>query len=545
MGKVWKKGAAALLAAVMCASALSGCGKNSEAISAFKFNGEKVDGDLANFVLRYEESTLDDMYAYYASMMNQDIWSMDDGQGLGITTWDNFKSTISENLEKLLLAEEHAEDYDVSLTDDEKKKITEAAAAFMSANDKEALESMSATQEIVEQYLTLRTIQAKVEDAMCADVDTNVSDEEAAQRTIGYIAYTPTTEAESETESEMAGTEADVENIIETEADIANVVDTEADDVDSLAMTEGETSVVETEEDTKTKAADDASKSETEASDLAAAVTEEVLTEAEQALTEAEQVLTEAEQALTEAEDALPESESETEDPAMAEAKVKYRAMAEAQLEALQSGEVDFDTAVAQVNEESTPGVSSSTFTFGKDDTYPDAAIITATEGLEDGAIVEEIVEANDAYYILHVNSAFDEAATESKKEEIVNERKASKIDEIYDGWMEEEEFDVDSEVLNALVKERNYTAPVSDETESASSTEAAVSTEAEVAADAVVSTEAEAAADAVVSTEAEAAADAVVSTEAEAAADAVVSTEANAFGETELDTEAELSTEA
>lgn len=456
MGKVWKKGTAAMLAAVMCAGALSGCGKNSEAISAFTFNGKKVDADLTNFVLRYEESTLDDMYEYYASMMGQDIWSMDDGQGLGITTWDNFKSTIADNIQKLLLAEEHAEDYDVSLSDDEKKKITEAASAFLAANDKEALDSMSATQETVERYLTLCTIQAKVEDAMCADVDTNVSDEEAAQRTVGYIAYTPTTESASETESEMAGTEADVENVVETEAETAS-------ETELTAMTEGETSPVETEEAKKTKAAD---------------------------VSETEAFATEAEQALTEAQEVLSESETETEDPAMAEAKVKYRAMAEEELEALLGGEIDFEAAVAAVEEASEPGVSSSTYTFGKDDTYPDAAIIEATNDLEDGDFVKEIVEVDDTYYILHMDDAFDEEATESKKEEIVNDRKAEKIDEIYNGWIAEESFEVDSEVLNALVKERNYTAPAKDETEEIASTEMEAS--ADAAGESTVSTETE-----------------------------------------------------
>ena len=144
MGKVWKKGAAIVLASCMCAGALSGCGKKTEAISAFTFNGKKVDGDFANFVLRYEQSTLDDIYAYYASMMQQDIWSMDDGQGLGITTWDTFKSTVGEDIEKLLLAEEHASEYDVSLTEEDQKAIEDAAAKFLAENDEKALSSMSA-----------------------------------------------------------------------------------------------------------------------------------------------------------------------------------------------------------------------------------------------------------------------------------------------------------------------------------------------------------------------------------------------------------------
>ena len=431
MNKVWKKGAVIVLAAAMCAGALSGCGKKTEAISVFTFDGKKVDGDLTNFVLRFEQASLDDIYTYYASMMQQDIWSMDDGQGLGITTWDNFKSNIGQDIEKLLLAEQHASDYDVTLSDDEKKAIRDAAAKFIADNDPKALESMSATPEVVERYLELSTIRAKVENGMCADIDTNVSDEEAAQRMVEYIRYTPSTESQTEAQSESG--------ISETEAESENTVQTEAE-TDAQTMTEGETSVVETEKSKKTKAPESA----------------ESETEPEQAVTEAEPSAGE-DQA---------EAESETEDPAMAEARVRYRSMAEEMLEALRSGEKDFETASQEVTDEAVPGVTSSSFTFGKDDTYPDTAIIEATNDLEDDTLVEDLVEVDDSYYILYVKDAFDEGATETKKESIIEDRRHAKIDEVYEEWMADAKFEVDSEKLNSILKERSYTAPASDETE-------------------------------------------------------------------------------
>ena len=430
MKKVWKKGAALALAAVMCAGVLSGCGKDSEGISAFTYNGKKVDADFTNFALRYEQSKVDDLYAYYGQMMQQDIWAMDDGQGLGISTWDNFKANIGEDIEKMFLAEDHAADYDVSLTDEEKKAIADAAAQFLADNDEKALASMSATQETVERYLTLCAIKAKVEVGMTADVDTNVSDEEAAQRTVDYIRYTPTTEAETETEteSEMAATEADVENTVQTEADVQ-------------ALTEGETSVVETEVSNKTKSSD----------------TEKAETEPAPAETEAEPA----------------PAETESEDPAMAEADEKYREMAQEKLDEIMSGKTDFDAAAAAVTDEAVPGVINSSFTFGKDDTDPDAAIIEATNDLEDGAVVDHLIEVDDSYYILCVKAAFDEEATEDKKEEIVTQRKQDKIDEVYEGWMADTKFETDSEKLAAILKDRSYSAPVSDETEAVASTEA------------------------------------------------------------------------
>jgi len=176
--------------------------------------------------------------------------------------------------------------------------------------------------------------------------------------------------------------------------------------------------------------------------------------------------VTEAEQTVTEAQQAVTEAQSETEDPAMAEAKVKYRAMAEEKLEEIKSGETDFETAAAAVTEEAIPGVTNSSYTFGKDDTYPDAAIIEATNDLEDDTLVEELVEVDDSWYILYVKDAFDEGATEKKKEEIVEERKTEKINEVYDEWMKDAKFEADSAKLAEILKDRSYTAPKSNETE-------------------------------------------------------------------------------
>ena len=82
MKKVWKKGAALALAAVMCAGALSGCGKKSEGISAFTYNGKKVDADFANFALRYEQSKVHDLYAYYGFDANGIIDKVREMMGL-------------------------------------------------------------------------------------------------------------------------------------------------------------------------------------------------------------------------------------------------------------------------------------------------------------------------------------------------------------------------------------------------------------------------------------------------------------------------------
>ena len=446
MRKLWKKGAALVLAAVMCACALGGCSKKAEAKPVYTFNGEKVDADLTNFLLRYEQAGIDQSYgSMFSSYYGQSMWTLD-LSGTGEVYETTYKTEFGESFERLLLAEEHAADYSVEVTDDEKAAITEAATKFMTDNDKEALASMSATQEVVERALTLYTVQSRVENEIAKDVDTNVSDEEAAQTTVSYIEYTPTTEAqgEEETETEASMTEAEVSM---TEGETS-------------PQTEAETAAVETEEADKTASAD-----ETEA----AAETEAAVTAAET------------------------EAESETEDPALTEAKEKYRAMAEETLAKIQSGATDFETASADADAQGEEGVTTGSFTYGSEDTYPAAEIMDAASALADGEVADQVVESGDVYYILHMDAVFDKEATESKKEEIVDERRHELIDSVYDGWIEKESWEVDAAALALIsLADRTYAAPESADTEAAEDlvveTEE-VSTEAEM----IVETEADA----------------------------------------------------
>ena len=446
MSKFWKRGAALVLAGVLCAAGLSGCSKKTEAKTVYTFNGAKVDAGLTNFLFRYQQAIMDRAYGdmfkqYYGSS----IWNLD-LSGTGEAYGTTYKNEFGETFEKLLLTEEHAGDYSIELTDDEKKAISDAADKFLADNEKDVLDSMSATKETVERALTLYTLQSKVEKAMSADVDTNVSDEEAAQRRVSYIEYMPNVETESEAESELSETEADVEN--------------------TAAQTEGETSPVETEEAEKTgseddeDSADDAASNETEAASAAAET----------------------------------EAETELEDPAMAEAKALTKKLAQKKLDELLSDPDSLDfAAVSQNAKEQADGESyvkayTSDYTFGKDDTFPDAAIIEATNDLADGTLVDHLVEANESWYILYVDKAFDEDATADKKEEIVEQRKSDKIDEVYDGWISKEEWTTDAEALAAIAFDREYRAPAQQETEAEESgTEAEIpapETEAEVTAE-------------------------------------------------------------
>lgn len=510
----WKKGLAMGLGVCMAASVLTGCGKGKEldaAAAAAALDGEEISAGLVNFFLRYQQAEFESSYgAWLQSYYGTDIWNVD-LSGTGTSYGETFKNDVINSLERLLLAEKHMGDYSVELTDEEKNAITQAAQKFMESNEEEVLEKMSATQENAERLLTLYTIQNKMETQMSADVDTEVSDEEAAQRTVSYVRFT----AETESDTEEAEAETETEAGSESETEAAAEAETEA------AETENETAPAED--------ATEASLTEAAADKTESADTEEATEGAEtEAVSEEE---TEADsEASTEAET---ETETEELDPELAAAREEARAQAEAFLEEVKGG-ADF-TEAAEAAAEENENVGTSTFTFGEDDTYPDEAIIEATAGLEDGTLVEQVVQVNNGFYVLRVDDAFDEAATEEKKESIVAERKSEAVNALYEEWMEEAEFTVDEDVLDQMVFDMSLTL----ETEAATEAAAEAESQSEAGSEAAAESQSEASTEAETEAGTESVTEETV-TEAEEETETEAETEAVTESETETETETE-----
>lgn len=519
----WKKGLAMGLGVCMAASVLTGCGKGKEldaAAAAATLDGEEIPAGLVNFFLRYQQAEFESSYgAWLQSYYGTDIWNVD-LSGTGTSYGETFKNDVINSLERLLLAEKHMGDYSVELTDEEKTAITQAAQEFMDSNEEEVLEKMSATQENAERLLTLYTIQNKMETQMSADVDTEVSDEEAAQRTVSYVRFT----AETESDTEEAEAETETEAGSESETEAAAEAETEA------AETENETAPAED--------ATEASLTEAAADKTESADTEEATEGAEtEAVSEEE---TEADsEASTEAET---ETETEELDPELAAAREEARAQAEAFLEEVKGG-ADF-TEAAEAAAEENENVGTSTFTFGEDDTYPDEAIIEATAGLEDGTLVEQVVQVNNGFYVLRVDDAFDEAATEEKKESIVAERKSEAVNALYEEWMEEAEFTVDEDVLDQMVFDMSLTL----ETEAATEAAAEAESQSEAGSEAAAESQSEASTEAETDGETEAGTESVTEEtviEAETSAEEETETEAEEATESATEAETETETEA
>ena len=219
-----KKITAVLLSFVLCTSfALAGCGSKTidpNAVVA-TLNGKEIKLGLANFIAQYNAVTYDAYYSAYMGGAN--MWSQD-YSGEGKTMEDTVKDQVMDTIETNYLLEEHMADYKVEITEEELAAMKEAAANFIKGNEPAAIERMTATEDVVAEMLRLDTIQRKMHDAIIAEVDTDVSDEEAAQRTFSYYSITLPEESKESTKESMDASE-EVEKEFSTEEKKAELKD--------------------------------------------------------------------------------------------------------------------------------------------------------------------------------------------------------------------------------------------------------------------------------------------------------------------------------
>lgn len=120
----------------------------------------------------------------------------------------------------MALCDAHKKDYDVALTDEEKASIKKAAKSFSEDNGLEQKEKVSGQEKTVEKVFTMMLVSSKVRTAIEAGADTEVSDEEAAQKKMQYVLFsnTKTTEegeTQELTEDEKKEAKANAEKLAE------------------------------------------------------------------------------------------------------------------------------------------------------------------------------------------------------------------------------------------------------------------------------------------------------------------------------------------
>lgn len=182
--------ACVILASAVAAGSLSGCGKLDGTQTVATVDGEKVTLGMANYIVRDQQAMTESYYqmmsqSYGMDMSSMGIWDekAEDGRTYGETAKDDVMDTIRT----LYAMKNHAEDYDVTISEEEQAKIQEAAKTFMEDNDAETLAKLAVSETDMVTYLELLTYRERLHDPMVADVDKEVSDEEAGQSTVSVV----------------------------------------------------------------------------------------------------------------------------------------------------------------------------------------------------------------------------------------------------------------------------------------------------------------------------------------------------------------------
>lgn len=234
-----KRAAVAVLAGVMTMGMLAGCGekKLDGTQTVATVNETDIPMGVLSIMVRQSQAQAE---AMYASLMGgqggYSIWESKAEEG-GTYGEQAVKDSLKD-LETLYLLKEKAADYKVEVTEDDQKAIAEAASQFMKANSKETIETLSVTEDQIKTYLELRTYQMRMHDAIIAEVDTEIPDEEAQQSSFTYVSIS-TADLE---EKDIEAKKKDAEKILDEmkkdpEADFDETVKAVSEDYNALEGT--------------------------------------------------------------------------------------------------------------------------------------------------------------------------------------------------------------------------------------------------------------------------------------------------------------------
>ncbi|WP_243868564.1 FKBP-type peptidyl-prolyl cis-trans isomerase [Blautia obeum] len=182
-----KRTAVAALTGVMAVGMFTGCGekKLDGTKTVATVDGTEIPLGIVSLSVREGQAQTEAMYKSFMGGQDYSIWSMDaeDGKTYG----EQAVEQSLKDVELMYIMKEKAADYNVEVTDDDEQKIADAAAAFMAANSEETLQELAVSEDQIKTYLELQTYKSRMHDPLIADVDKDVSDEEAQQSSFDYV----------------------------------------------------------------------------------------------------------------------------------------------------------------------------------------------------------------------------------------------------------------------------------------------------------------------------------------------------------------------
>ena len=255
------------------------------------------------------------------------------------------------------------------------------------------MKKLHATVEDIQDALELYVIQTRIYDPIIADVDTEVSDEEAKQTSISYITVS------------TAGTEKD---------DDGKTIDlTDEEKAAKKEIAQRFLDLLKESEDPATASFTDLRK------ELNDQLNAENTADSTDSADSSDESSSSSDVSDTSASDASSASTSSS-SASDSSSEVSY----------LTSSETSFGTGSEKDDDD--------TCSLG-DKVAEEAA------KLKDGEYYDGVIEGDDAYYVIRVDKAFDEDKTESRRQTIISNRKSDKYNDTLDGWVKESDIKVAS----------------------------------------------------------------------------------------------------
>ena len=411
MNSLFRKATALTLTALLGCTAVTGCGKKAgPALDGTKtlvtVGEDKISLGTAAFYTRYQQARLTQIYQMYLG--TSDIFDRVEDETTGETYGETMKKEVLSELETLAVLRQHASEYGVELSEEQKKQIDAAAQAYIDNNSEEVRNRIGASKENVAEVMELQTIRSLLLDPVAADVDTDIPYEDIQQTTVDYVEVMVPDELPAESDAESAAE--------------AVVSAAEAVSMAEPALSGTESLVTESVAATSTSAANQESAASAVVTASAASAAESL----------AEEVY----------EEPAPELQAYAEEKA-----------AQILAAMLLDPAADMDAEAKKVDS----GLYSQEGSFTTNepmDATVDTSVAEACAGLADGELVDHVIKSEDgtAYYVARVKKVNDEEASADKREEEIITRKQTHFEEVTEEWKNAVEIKEDEDVLKLLV---------------------------------------------------------------------------------------------
>lgn len=343
MIKGMKKTLAVAAAVAMAAGCLAGCGTKIDSTETVAVVGEEeVSMGVASLYTRYQQAQMYSMYSAYMGSAGMQIFDQVVTEDSGITYGDQMKEDVIDFLVNMYILKAHAEEMEVSITEEEEAQIAESAKSFVEANSADVMKNIGTSEEDAAELLRLYLYYSKMYDAMVADVDKEVSDEEAAKSRLTYVSIP------------LTGTEMD-------------------EDGNYVALTDAE----------------------------------------------------------------------------ILEKQIQAQEVLDKVISSDDAATADMDALAKEVDDT----LSAVPYTYDENDSYLDAAVLEAVEGLTEGEVVNEVVEGSDgsSLYVVRFDTALDREATDQQKENIISQREQEAYEAQLKEWKDAADYEVKADVWDKI----------------------------------------------------------------------------------------------